>query len=150
MTLKKQIAEDLKDAMRAREVEKRDTLRSLDSMIKNEEIAVGKREDGLDDAAIVTLVKRAIKQRVDSAQQFTKGDRKELAQKEELEISFIERYLPTQMSSQEITSIVKKVIEETGTSTKADMGKIMGAVMSKVGDNADGTIVRSIVDEFLS
>lgn len=150
MTLKTQITQDLKDAMKAREVEKRDTLRILDSMIKNEEIDKGVREDGLDDAGVVTLVKRAIKQRKDSAEQFKKGGREDLAKKEEMEISFIQKYLPQQMSDEDVANIVKKVIEEIGASSKADMGKVMGSVMKEVGDSADGGTVRSAVEKALS
>jgi uncharacterized protein len=150
MTLKQQITEDLKSAMKAREVEKRDTLRALDSMIKNEEIEQGKREDGLDDNSVIVLVKRAIKQRKDSADQFKKGEREELAEKEELEISFIEKYLPEQMSKEDIEKIVKKVVEDAGATSKADMGKVMGIAMKAVGDNADGAIVRSAVENALS
>ncbi|MEN8251958.1 MAG: GatB/YqeY domain-containing protein [Patescibacteria group bacterium] len=150
MTIKETITKDLKEAMKAKEVEKRDTLRTLDSMIKNEEIEQGKREDGLDDASVVVLVKRAIKQRKDSATQFKAGGREELAQKEELEISFIEKYLPAQMSEDDVRAVVEKVVKETGATGKADMGKVMGGVMKEIGDSADGAVVRSVVEESLS
>lgn len=149
MLLRQQIVEDLKMAMKSGDTEARDTLRSLDSMIKNEEIAQNKREDGLDDAGTISLVKRAIKQRKDSANQYRDGGRAELAEKEEQEIAVIEKYLPEQMSESAVQDIVKKVIEETGATTKADMGMVMGKVMGEVGDGADGSVVRKIVDELL-
>jgi uncharacterized protein YqeY len=150
MTLKMQITQDLKTAMKAKEVEKRDTLRVLDSMIKNEEIDKGVREEGLDDAGVVILVKRAIKQRKDSAQQFMDGGREDLAQKEEREISFIEKYLPEQMTNEEIDAIVAKVVEEVSATSKADMGKVMSSVMKEIGNNADGAIVKNSVEKCLS
>jgi len=150
MTIREQILNDIKEAMKAREVEKRDVLRSLDSMIKNEEIAMGKREEGLNDDNIIVLVKRAIKQRRDSAEQFRSGNRDELAQKEEREIDFIEKYLPVQMSEDDVRDIVEKIIDEVGATSKSDMGKVMGSAMGAVGDAADGSVVRKIVEELLS
>ena len=150
MTIREQILNDIKEAMKAKEIEKRDVLRSLDSMIKNEEIAQGKRDDGLNDEDVVSLVKRAIKQRKDSAEQFKKGNRDDLAEKEEQEISFIERYLPAQISEDEVRIIVEKVVADVGAEGKADMGKVMGPVMGIVGDTADGAIVRTVVENILS
>lgn len=149
MLLREQIIEDLKCAMKSGDTQARDTLRSLDSMIKNEEIAQKKRETGLDDAGVIVLVKRAIKQRKDSAKQYRDGDREELAQKEELEIAVIEKYLPAQMSEEEVHVIVKRIITEIGAVSKADMGKVMGKVMSEIGDGADGNTVRSAVESML-
>ena len=150
MLLREQIVQDLKDAMKSGDTHTRDTLRSLDSMIKNEEIAQNKREEGLEDAGTISLVKRAIKQRKDSASQYREGDRSDLAEKEEKEMCVIEKYLPEQMSEQEIAAIVETVIAESGATTKADMGKVIGAVMSKVGIDADGSVVRDVVDKALS
>lgn len=150
MTIREQILADIKEAMKAKEVERRDVLRSVDSMIKNEEIATGKRDEGLGDDDIIILVKRAIKQRRDSAQQFKKGNRNDLAQKEEREIDFIEKYLPTQMSEDEVRVIIQKIVDEVGATGRGDMGKVMGGAMSAVGDTADGAVVRKIVEDILS
>ena len=150
MTIREQILDDIKEAMKAKDVRKRDVLRSLDSMIKNEEIAQGKREEGLEDDAIVVLVKRAIKQRRDSAEQFKNGGREDLAKKEEQEIGFIEKYLPAQITEEEVRVIVRKVVSEVGASGKNDMGKVMGKVMGIVGNASDGSVVRTIVEEVLS
>lgn len=150
MTTREQILNDIKEAMKAKEPERRDVLRSLDSMIKNEEIATGKRDEGLNDDGVITLVKRAIKQRRDSAQQFKKGDRNDLAEKEEREIGFIEGYLPTQMSEDDVRIIIQKIVDEVGAAGKGDMGRVMGNAMSAIGDAADGAIVRKIVEDILS
>jgi len=150
MTLHEQIKTDLTIAMKARDADVRDTLRSVDSMIKNEEIAKNKREDGLEDDAIVVIIKRAIKQRKDSAVQYRDGDRVELAQKEESEIKIIEKYLPAQMSEADVRCVVERVIETVGATDKSDMGKVMGLVMRDVGNQVDGTVVRVLVDEILS
>ncbi len=150
MTIREQILNDIKEAMKAKEIEKRDVLRSLDSMIKNEEIAQGKRDDGLNDEDVISLVKRAIKQRKDSAEQFRKGNRDDLAKKEEQEISFIEKYLPAQISEDEVRVIVEKVVADVGAEGKGDMGKVMGLTMGIIGDTADGAIVRVVVESVLS
>jgi len=150
MTIREQISSDIKDAMKAKDTERRDVLRSLDSMIKNEEIAQDRREDGLNDDGVTILVKRAIKQRKDSAQQFRDGDRDDLAQKEEQEIDFIQKYLPVQMSEDEVRVIVEGVVAETGASGKSDMGKVMGGAMKAIGDAADGAVVRAVVEDILS
>ncbi|MEA3323060.1 MAG: GatB/YqeY domain-containing protein [Patescibacteria group bacterium] len=150
MTLRKQISIDLIDAMKAKDVQKRDTLRSLDSAIKNEEIAQLKREDGLDDAGVTVIIKRAIKQCKDSIIQYKNGGRDDLAQKEEIELNIIEQYLPEQMDEAAVRTIVERVVADTGATTKADMGKVMGPVMAEVGDQSDGNTVRTIVDEILA
>ena len=94
MKIKEQIKNDLKVAMKAGETEKRDTLRMLDSMIKNEEIEKGVREEGLDDDGVLSLVNRAVKQRRDSIKQYTDGGREDLADKEKVELEIVSEYLP--------------------------------------------------------
>jgi uncharacterized protein YqeY len=150
MTLKKQINADMIVAMKAKDTQTRDTLRSLDSAIKNEEIAQGKREEGLDDVGVIAIIKRSIKQRKDSIDQFEKGGRAELAQQEKAELEILKKYLPKQMSEEEVHAIVKEVISQTGATSKADIGKVMGPIMGRVGDQSDGNTVRKIVDELLA
>lgn len=145
MKIKEQIKNDLKEAMKAGDAEKRDTLRMLDSMIKNEEIEQKSREEGLSDEAVQALVGRAVKQRKDSIKQFMDGGREDLADKEKVELEIIEKYLPEQMSDEELEKIVKDVIAETGAESKADMGKVMGPVMGKVGSAAEGGRVKDMV-----
>jgi uncharacterized protein len=149
MLLREQIVSDLKNAMKSGDAAKRDTLRVIDSMIKNEEIAQKKRETGLDDVETIVLIKRAIKQRKDSAMQYRSGGREDLAEKEEQEIAMIEGYLPQQLSEEELREVVARIIEKTGAQSRADMGKVMGSVMQEVGDKTDGNAVRVLVEELL-
>lgn len=144
--LKQQILEDLKSAMREGNAEKRDTLRMLDSMVKNTEIDKKKREEGLSDEEVQEVVMKAIKQRKDAIAQYVEGGREELADKEKKEIEFLSAYMPSQLSEDEVRKIVQETIAEAGDS---DMGKMMGAAMAKLKGKADGAVVRKIVEEEL-
>lgn len=150
MSIKENIKADLTDAMKSGETDKRDVLRMLDSMIKNVEIEKNKREDGLGDEEILEVVSRAVKQRKDSIEQYTKGGREDLAEKEKAEIDILFKYLPEQMSEDELRNIVKSVIEETGAKDKSEIGKVMGAIMGKVKGKADGNLVKKIVEDVLN
>ena len=101
------------------------------------------------DAEVIQLVGKEIKQRKDSIEQFEKGNRPELAAKEKAELTVLEKYLPAQLSEDEVRAIVKEVITSTGASSKADLGKVMGALMPKTKGKADGGIVNKIVQELL-
>jgi uncharacterized protein len=150
MSLKQKIYSDLKEAMKAGDALKRDTLRMLDSMIKNTEIEKMKKEEGLSDAEVIEVLSRAVKQRRDSVEQYEKGGRPELAEKENKEIEIISVYLPEQLSEDKIREIIKEVITTTGASFKADMGKVMGQAMGRLKGQADGNVVKKIVEELLS
>lgn len=151
MSIKESIQADLKDAMKSGDSEKRDVLRMLDSMIKNVEIEKDKREDGLNDEEVLEVVGKAVKQRKDSIKQYTDGGRKDLADKEEAEIKFLDEYLPEQMGEDELKAIVKEEIQQSGAKDKSELGKVMGAIMAKVKGKADGNMVRKAVeDEFNS
>ncbi|MFA6184367.1 MAG: GatB/YqeY domain-containing protein [Parcubacteria group bacterium] len=147
--INEKIKADLKEAMKARDIEKRDVLRMIDSMIKNVEIEKGKRETGLSDEEIIEVMTRAVKQRKDSANQYISGGRPELAEKEEKEIGIISTYLPEQLSKEEIIKIVKEIIAQVGVTSGNDIGKVMGQVMGKVKGKADGNLVREIVQKEL-
>ena len=147
--LKRQILEDLKGAMKSGDTRTRDTLRTLDSAIKNEEIAQNKREEGLDDSSVVKIIKRFIKQRKDSVEQFKKGGREDLAKDEQEEIGVLEKYLPKQMTREEIEVVVKKIMQESGIESKKDMGELMKLSMKELGELADGSVVRDIVNKLL-
>jgi uncharacterized protein YqeY len=149
MNLKEKIVQDLKDAMRAGDATKRDTLRLLDSAIKNTEIEKKKRETGLSDEEILEVLGRAVKQRQDSIKQFADGGRPELAEKEQIELDIIMPYLPAQLSEDEIRQVVKAVITETGAAGMSDIGKVMGQAMGKMKGKADGNVVKKIVGEEL-
>ena len=144
--LKQTILEDLKSAMREGNTAKRDTLRMLDSMIKNVEIDKKKKEEGLSDEEIQEVVTRAIKQRKDAIAQYIEGGREELAAKEKEEIEILSAYVPAQMGEDEVRSAVQEIISASG---EVDMGKTMGAAMAKLKGKADGALVRKIVEEEL-
>ncbi len=149
MMLKDQIVTDLTAAMKASEELKRDTLRMLKADIMKEEVA-GKEKRELADSEVVKIVKKLIKQRHDSAEQFTKGGRAEQAAAELAEIKILEVYLPEQLSSEKIAEIVAAKKTELGIEDKAKMGQLMGAVMKEVGDTADGTDVKAEVEKAFS
>jgi uncharacterized protein YqeY len=149
MNLKEKIISDLKDAMKAGDTTKRDTLRFLDSAIKNTEIEKKKKETGLNDEEILEVISRSVKQRNDSIKQYTDGGRPELADKEKAELEILKAYLPEQLSEDEIRAVVKEIISAAGTVSASDMGKIMGQAMGKLKGKADGNIVKKIVGEEL-
>lgn len=149
MTLKEKILSDLKEAMKAGQAKRRDTLRLLDSAIKNSEIEKKKRETGLSDEEVVEVIARAVKQRQDSIKQFEEGGRPELAENEKEELEILMPYLPEQLSPDEVVEIAKVVISESGAQGAADLGKVMGQIMSKVKGKADGNMVREIAKKIL-
>lgn len=149
MSLKKQIFEDLKAAMKAGETEKRDVLRMLDSMIKNVEIEKMKRESGLSDEETLEVIARAVKQRKDAVAQYESGGRPELAEKEKKEIEILMAYMPEQMGEEAVRAVVAEVIAASGVTSKAEIGKAMGPIMGKLKGKADGNLVKKIVEESL-
>jgi len=134
MALKEQITEDMKAAMRARETERLATIRLLMAALKQKE--VDERID-LDDAAVVSVVDKLIKQRKDSIEAFRKAERHDLADKEEAEMKVLQAYLPQRMSSEEITLAVQSIVASLGASGPGDMGKVMGAVKAQLAGKAD-------------
>ena len=139
----------MKEAMKAGDAMKRDTLRMLDSMIKNTEIELRKKEEGLTDAETQDVIARAVKQRKDAVAQYEAGGRPELAEKENQEIEILMQYMPEQMSEEKVREIIQEVIKQTGAATKADIGKVMGQAMGKLKGQADGNLVKKIVEELL-
>lgn len=147
MTLESTIQSDLKDAMKSGDTLRRDTLRMLVAAIKNERISQrGGDSDGddLDDDAIRGVVRRGVKSRKDSAQQYRDADRAELAEKEEAEIAVLEGYLPQMLDEAATEAIVDEAIASTGASGKGDMGKVMKAVMAQHRDVVDGKLVQQL------
>lgn len=149
MALKQKIFSDMKEAMKAGDVIRRDTLRMLDAMIKNTEIEKLKKEEGLNDQEVQEVIARAVKQRKDAAQQYADGGRPELAEKETKEIEILMQYMPEQMGEDKIREIVKEIIATSGATSKADIGKVMGQAMGKLKGQADGNVVKKIVEELL-
>ncbi len=134
MSLKDQITEDMKTAMRAKDSERLATIRLLMAALKQKE--VDERIE-LDDAAIVAVLDKMVKQRKDSVAAFTQGGRQDLADKEAAEIKVLEAYLPQRMGVEEITAEVKAIVAELGATGPGDMGKVMGAVKAKLAGKAD-------------
>jgi len=149
MTLKQKILDDMKLAMKEGNALKRDTLRMLDSMIKNVEIEKMKKEEGLTEEEIIEVITRAVKQRKDSATQYITGGRADLAEKENNEIEILLTYMPEQLSEEKVREVVKEVIATTGATSKAEMGKVMGMAMGKLKGQTDGNVVKKIVEEEL-
>lgn len=144
------IHESLKEAMKSGDTGRRDTLRLLESALKNEAIESRKSVDELSEQEVVAVVRRLVKQRRESAAEYRKGGREESAEKEEAEIAVLEAYLPAAIPDDELRAIVKAAKTETGSASKADFGRLMGAVMGKVAGRADGNAIRPFVEEALS
>lgn len=144
MSLKSQLESDMKDAMRARENETRDAIRYVLSAVKNAEID---KKGELSEEEELKLIRSQVKQRMDSIEQFRAGGREDLAAKEESQVRILEKYLPQQMSDEELEAFVRQGIEETGAEGPKDMGKVMGALNKKTDGRVDGkrlsTAVRS-------
>lgn len=146
---KKQLQEQLKQAMLARDEHKTSVLRMLISAIGYYEIQKGGAGYEATDEDVMTVIQKEAKQRKDSIAQFSLGNRPELVEKEKKELEMLQTYLPEEMSEDEIRKIVKQTIVETNASSLSDMGKVMGMVMAKLKGKADGTVVSTIVKETL-
>ncbi|MCX6762078.1 MAG: GatB/YqeY domain-containing protein [Candidatus Moranbacteria bacterium] len=149
MSLKKQILDDLKTAMKAGDTLRRDTLRMLDSMVKNVEIEKQKRETGLSDEEVLEVIGRAVKQRKDAAAQYSVGGRQDLVEKENQEVAILAAYMPAQLDEATVREAVKAVIVQVGATSLADIGKVMGPAMGKLKGQADGNLVKKIAEEEL-
>ena len=141
-----QIQDDMKSAMRAGETLRRDTLRMLIAALKNERIDKGA---DLDEDSVLAVVRRGVKSRKDSAQQYRDAGRDELADKEEAEIAVLEGYLPQMLDEAATIAAVEAAIAETGASEKCDLGKVMKAVMAAHRGLVDGKLVNRLAGERL-
>ncbi len=147
MSLKNKITEDMKTAMRAKDKDKLSVLRMVKSTITNKEIDKG---SDLTDEEIIKVLNTLVKQRRDSAEQYEKGGRAELAEKETAEIAVIEEYLPQAATEEEIAKAVDEAITETGASSMKDMGNVMKTSLAKLSDKTvDGKAVSQVVREKL-
>lgn len=151
MTIHETIKAGIPEAMKARDEVRLRTLRSLSTAMTNEVVAKKRKPDELltDDEALAVL-KRASNQRKDSIQQFEQGGRPELAVPEKEELAVIESYLPAQMDRAEVEAAVTAKMAELGVTSKADSGKLIGALMKDLKDRADGGMVKEVVDSLLS
>ncbi len=142
-----QIQDDLKTALKARDKERLGTLRMLLAEIKNEKIRAGKE---VDDDTFVRLVRKAVKQRKDSIEQYLKGDRAELAAKEEREAEILGAYLPQQADEDEVRRAIEEFVAAEGLSGPQGIGPVMKAMMARFGGAADGKTINQIARQVLA
>ncbi len=147
MSLKAQITEDMKTAMRAKDSVRLGTIRLLQAAMKQKE--VGERVE-LDDAMVIAIVDKLIKQRKDSVAAYLTAQRQDLADVESAEIKVLEVYLPQRLSAEEITAAVKAIVAEVGAAGPGDMGKVMGAVKAQLAGKADMGLVSAAVKAALA
>ena len=146
-TLLEQIKNDMKTAMKAKEVAKRDALRLLLSAFK--QIEVDERKELRDDD-VNKIIQKQVKQRQDSAAQFKEAGRDDLREKEESEIAIFMVYMPKQLDDTELTSAVKDIVEKVGATTMKDMGKVMGMASKELAGKADGKRINECVKALLA
>lgn len=146
MTLAERLNEDMKQAMKDGNKDRLMTIRMVRAAIKNQEI---EQRRPLDDNETILVLSRELKQRRDSLLEYKNAGRDDLVSKVSAEIEIISEYLPRQLDEEEIKAIVVQTMQETGASSKADMGKLMGALMPKVKGLADGKVVNGIVQQLL-
>lgn len=147
MSLKDQITEDMKAAMRAKDSERLGTIRLLTAAMKQKE--VDERVE-LDDAMVIAIVDKLVKQRKDSIEAFTKAARQDLVDKEAAEMAVLQGYLPARLSADEVATEVKAIVAELGANGPGDMGKVMGAVKARLAGKADMGQVSAAVKAALS
>lgn len=139
------IPEDIKNAMRAKDTTALNALRALKSAMTNAAIEKGGLGSVLEEAEVLAVIRKQIKQRVDSCEQFEKAGRPELALTEKTEIEILSRYLPAALSEEELHSIIEQAVTETGATGKADMGKVMKRSQELADGRADGKVLSAAV-----
>jgi uncharacterized protein YqeY len=144
--LTEQIRADLTESMKARTAERTSTLRMLQAAIKNEQISLGHE---LSDEEAMAVIRKGVKQRLDSVEQFTKGNRPDLASKEAAEIEMLKVYLPPELSDVELESGLRDIIASTGAQSKKDMGKVMKEATARYKGRAEGKKIQEIVSRLL-
>ena len=147
MSLNAQIKNDIKDAMRAKETVKRDTLRNIQASIK--QIEVDERRD-VTDTDVEAILMKYMKQREDAKAQFAEAGRNDLVEKEDAEMAIVKAYLPEPMDNAELESVLKEVIASVGAESMKDMGKVMGGAKAAIGSRADGGRINVMVKKLLS
>jgi len=147
MTLNEQIKSDIKEAMRAKDTVKRDTLRNIQAAIK--QIEVDERRE-VSDSDVETIMMKYLKQREDAKTQFAGANRDDLVAKEEAEITIVKAYLPEPMDDDELEATLKALITSVGAQDMKDMGKVMGGAKEAIGSRADGVRINMMVKKLLS
>ena len=151
MTIQTDIKEQMKEAMKAKDTVKLGVVRGLSSAFTNELVKLGKMpQDELSDEDALAVIRRAVKQRKDSIEQFVTGGRPELAEDEKAELAILETYLPAMMSKEDVMTLAKAKMAEMGAIDKSKAGMFMGALMKDLKGKADGDVVKEVVDSLLS
>ena len=145
--LKKKLNDDLKQAMRSGDKERRSVIRLLMSSIGNAEIA---RQATLEDADILGIIAKEVRQRNESIEAFKQGDRPDLVAKEEAERAILQEYLPQQVTREEIVAAARRVIEEVGAQGPGDKGRVMPKLIAELKGKADGREINAVVTELLN
>lgn len=148
MSLLERLNNDMKQAMKNKEKDKLSVIRMVKASLQNEAIKLGKKE--LSEEVELTILSREVKQRKESLHEFDKAGRQDLVDKLHAELAIVELYMPEQLSEEELSEIVKETISEVGATSKAEMGKVMAAIMPKVKGKADGSLVNKLVQQHLS
>ena len=144
------IPEDIKNAMRAKDTTALNALRALKSALTNAAIEKGGLGTALEESEVLTVLRKQLKQRVDSCEQFEKAGRPELAATEKTEIEILSRYLPAALTGEELITIIEQAVGETGATSKADMGKVMKRAQELAEGRADGKLLSAAVMQRLS
>ena len=147
MNLKDQLTQDMKTAMKQKEQIRLSIIRLVRSAIKNREIELGKE---LEDDDVLKVIATLIKQHKDSIEQFEKGGRIDLVEKEQAELDILETYLPKQLTEAELSALVQETIRELGATSAKEIGKVMKALMPKIQGRADGKLVNQLVKDQLA
>lgn len=151
MSLKEQIGEDIKTAMKAKDKIRLQTVRSIKKAILDKEVELRpKGQDSLNPEQEIELLSQQAKQRRDSIEQFKNGGRDDLADKESQELSIIETYLPEQVSDEEIETIIDEIVASRGATSLKDLGKVMGPAMKQLKGKADGKKIQALVKSKLA
>ena len=148
MSLLDRLNDDMKQAMKNKEKEKLSVLRMLKAALQNEAIKLGKSPRSEDEE--LTVLSRELKQRKDSLREFENAGRSDLVEKVKTEIDIVQSYMPKPLTEDELRELIEQTIKEVGASSKADMGKVMSAIMPKVKGKADGSLVNKLVQQQLS
>ena len=149
--LHQKIKDEIKEAMKAKDAVKLGVVRGLVAAFTNELVTLKRTpQDELSDEEVLNVIRRAVKQRKDSIDQFTKGGREDLAESEKAELAVLETYLPAQMGREEVVKVVKAKMTELEITDKSKVGMLMGSLMKELKGKADGDVVRSVIDELLN
>jgi uncharacterized protein YqeY len=144
--LTEQVRADLTESMKARTAERTSTLRMLQAAIKNEQINLGHE---LSDEEALSVIRKSVKQRHDSIEQYTRGNRPDLASKEAAEVEILKSYMPPELSDSELESGLREIIASTGAQSKKDMGKVMKEATARYKGRVDGRRIQEIVSRLL-